>query len=238
MRRFHAVPLGLLALLALSSPALGANDQVSDAPVTFIEEPESRAGHFVFNLGGGPTFPISDANGRFDMGWGFQLGVGFNLTDRIGIQGEYSYSAFDVKEDLLAGTRFVGDHNMQYGDLNVVVDALPQSRFGLYFIGGPGMYYRKVELTRIDGTAIVPYCDPWLYICYADAVPVGTVIGSRSSTDFGLNAGLGLTYSFYGPIRVYLEARYHYIFGPEFDTPEGSQNADGQYLPVNLGLRF
>ncbi|WP_164021642.1 outer membrane beta-barrel protein [Pyxidicoccus trucidator] len=235
MRRFHSVPLMILGLCLLVPAARGA-DAPSDSETAGFVEQEPAASRFVFSLGGGPSFPISDAGGRFEAGWGFQLGAGLNFSSRLGLLAEYSYSGYEVQDDVLTESSLVGDHFMQYGDLNAIVNLLPGRRLGVYLTGGPGLYYRRVEVTRLDGAEVVPYCDPWLLVCYPDVVPAGTVLGSRSTTDFGLNAGLGVTYRLYGPIRVYLEARYHYIFGPEFDTPEGSRKADGQYLPINLGL--
>jgi hypothetical protein len=38
--------------------------------------------------------------------------------------------------------------------------------------------------------------------------------------------------------HVFLESRYHYVFGPSFDTPTGSQKATGNYVPISLGVRF
>jgi hypothetical protein len=40
-------------------------------------------------------------------------------------------------------------------------------------------------------------------------------------------------------VRLYLEARYHYIFGPSFTAADGrKRSADGQYVPITLGIRF
>jgi hypothetical protein len=34
-------------------------------------------------------------------------------------------------------------------------------------------------------------------------------------------------------------ARYHYIFAPTYNIPGGgTQAADGQYLPITVGVRF
>ncbi|MCP3161865.1 outer membrane beta-barrel protein [Myxococcus qinghaiensis] len=238
MSRYFAMS-ALLATLLAAPPALGgALRQSAESTAGFIEEEPPVAGSFTFNLGIGIVFPTFETNSRFKEGWAFLLGAGYHLTERIGVVAEYQYSDYDLKSDLLADSSFSGDHIMQYGDLNLLIGLAPRGRFGLYLTGGPGLYYRKVEVTQFAGTAIVPVCDPWLLFCDSEVVPVDAVIGSRSTTDFGLNGGVGVSYRIYGPMRVYLEARYHYIFGPEYSTPTGSRRANGQYLPINLGLRF
>lgn len=238
----HSRKLFLLALLALAVP-LGAHAQTTSSGITDstvgFEEGAGPVRHFTFNVGGGLSFPISDANDRFDTGGGFQVGAGFQFLRNLAINAEYLYTAYDVKSEVLSSSGVEGNHFMQYGALNAVVDLLPRNRFGIYLIGGPGLYYRKVEVTQFAGVAAVPYCDPWLLYCTASAVPVSEVLGSRSTTDFGLNAGLGLTVRIYGDLRLYLEGRYHYIFGPEFTGESGvSDRADGQYVPLMFGLRY
>jgi opacity protein-like surface antigen len=232
-----------LALLALTVPR-GASAQTtsgSDASMVGFETQASEGPerHFMFNVGGGTSFPISDAGDRFKTGGGFQLGAGFQFKRNLGITAEYYYSAYDIQADVLTGTGVDGNHYMQYGSLNAVWNVMPRSPFGFYLIVGPGLYHRKVELTQLAGVAAVPYCDPWLYYCTTDIVPVSEILGSRSSTDFGVGGGIGVTLKIYGDLRLYLEGRYHYIFGPSFTLPDGtSRNADGQYLPVNFGIRY
>ncbi|MCP3099452.1 porin family protein [Myxococcus sp. K15C18031901] len=238
MSRWLAVSLVLPALL-LTPPARGEELHQDMSPTEgFVQEEPSLEGRFAINVGASLVIPISDANNRFDVGWGFVVGGAYNFTDMFSVQAEYQYSDFDVKDSALAQEAISGDHVLQYGDLNVIVNLVPRKRWGIYLLGGPGIYYRKVELTQFGGAVVAPVCDPWLLVCFDDVVAVDNVLGSRSSTDFGLNGGVGFTYRVYGPMRVYVEARYHYIFGPRFDTPTGSHRANGQYLPINLGLRF
>jgi opacity protein-like surface antigen len=227
-----------VGLMLLASPALA---QSSDAPTTFVseEDTETLVPHFGFNIAGGPSIPISDASDRFDTGGAFQLGATYNVTRWLGIQAEYLYSGYNVESTVLTATGTDGYHSMQYWDLNGVFTVLPARPFGIYVLGGPGVYYRRVEITEFAGVGVVPYCDPWLYICYSTPVAVDQVLGSRSKTDFGLNAGVGISLRLFGgPLRLYAEGRYHYIFSGDIDTPAGSRKADGQYVPIVFGLRL
>lgn len=253
MRLLSAVTVGLAALLS-TGPALADRSDApladrsdapladqSDVPADFVKEQESDSlvPYVGFNIGGGLSVPISDAGNRFDLGGAFQVGITYNVTPKLGVQAEYLYSGYDIKSSALNAAGVDGSHSMQYGNLNAVFQVMPSRPFGLYVLGGPGIYYRRVSITEFAGTTVVPYCDPWLYICYPTAVGVEQILGQRSKTDFGLNAGLGLSLRvFGGPVRIYLEGRYHYIFSSDIDTPAGPKKADGQYLPIILGIRL
>lgn len=237
MRFLCAAAAGLLAL-ATARPALA--DQ-PEQPLEFggPEESETLVPLVGFNIGGGVSIPLGSTSNDFDVGGALQLGVTYNFSRRLGVQAEYLYSGYRIQSTVLNSSGADGHHSMQYGDLNAVFKVFPSRPVGLYVLGGPGLYYRRVEITQFAGTALVPYCDPWLFICYTTPVAVDQVIGLRSRTDFGLNVGLGVDLRIYeGPLHLYLEGRYHYIFSGNIDTPSGPRKADGQYLPLVLGLRF
>ncbi|RKH60585.1 outer membrane beta-barrel protein [Corallococcus llansteffanensis] len=240
MRLLTLFPLALLALTVPRGARAQTTSGSDPAPVGFAtQQSEGPERHFMLNAGGGVSFPISDAGDRFETGGGFQLGAGFQFQRNFGLMAEYYLSSHGIQADVLNGTDVDGNHYMRYGSLNAVWNVIPRSLFGFYFIAGPGVYYRKVELTQLAGAAAVPYCDPWLYYCSTDVVAVTEILGSRSSTDFGLSGGVGVTLKISGALRLYVEGRYHYIFGPSFDQPDGSsRKADGQYIPVNFGVRY
>ena len=115
----------------------------------------------------------------------------------------------------------------------------PYRSVGFYLIGGGGLYYRSVTVTRYQGTTLAPYCDPWLYYCSAVPVSASSVLGTRSRWDWGLDVGAGVTFTVSPPVSLYFEVRYHYIFDGTFTDSSGKKtSADGQYLPITLGVRF
>jgi hypothetical protein len=234
MRLISAVALGVITL-AGARPALA--DQ--PAPLPPPQDDETLVPHVGFNIGGGLSIPFSDAGDHFQTGGAFQLGGTYYIMSRLGIQAEYLYSGYSIKSNLLDVNGVNGTHVMEYGDLNAIYRFPLPRPFGIYVLGGPGIYYRRVQVTEVTGTTVAPYCDPWLFYCYAAPVEVSQVLGSRSRTDFGLNAGLGLTVRLMGgPVSLYAEARYHYIFSGSIDTPAGSKKADGQYMPIIFGFRL
>ena len=71
------------------------------------------------------------------------------------------------------------------------------------------------------------------------------VVGERSSTDFGMVFGGGVDFRVSDAASVFVELRYHYIWGPEINTGEAATltgtntvNANGQFLPFTMGIRF
>jgi opacity protein-like surface antigen len=187
---------------------------------------------------------------HFGTGGNFVAGLTFNLNENAGVQVEYGYNGLTGKTATFDGWTDPGfnnpssiiiqsHHNMQYIDFNGVFKPSTGGRAGGYLIGGFGAYYRNVNLTTPD-TGYVTVCDPWWYVCYPTLVTVDRVIGSRSVWDFGIDIGGGVTFTITDAgAQFYAEVRYHYMWGPSFDLPDGStKKANGQYLPITFGFRF
>ncbi len=194
------------------------------------------------NFGGGPTFNSGDIGERFGLGWGPAIGVTVG-RGAVGFQFEYAYRWFDIKDDapfLSGATRFSANHKTHQLDFNLVLSLAPAgSAVRPYIIAGPGAYNREVEITEYVGSGVI--CDPWYYVC--GTYPVTDVVGSRGGWDFGFNLGGGVGFGIGEDAEFYIESRYHYVAGPEFEdtinplaTTEGG--ATGQYTPLTFGFRF
>jgi outer membrane protein with beta-barrel domain len=222
--------LALLLVVARSAAAQDSDRKSDDRTLLPL---------VAFNVAGMASFPLGNSSDAFNPGGGFALGVMFRPLPMLGAQLEYSYSWYDVKNSLIPHSDLDGLHTMQYWDLNVWVRPVKAKRVGFYVVGGPGIYRRTAEVTKFAGVGASTYCDPILFYCYPAAVPVDQVIASRSATDFGVNGGLGMYFVLNPPLRLYLEVRYHFIWGSEFTSASGKKrSADGQYLPITLGLSF
>ncbi len=227
MRIVKAVFFG--AMLLAFTPAVGS---AQDNPVSF-------------NIGGGPTFVMGDLADRFNTGWGPAIGLTFNTSEKIGFQFEYAYRWFAIPDEADAAIGLL-DANHQTHQLsgNVVATlTAPDSPVRFYVAGGPGMYHRKVEITRYAGTGVI--CDPWYYVC--GTYPVEAVLGSRGGWDFGFNIGAGIGFALGDSGEFYIESKYHHVWGPEISSstqlPASLQSSsggksDGQYLPLTFGFRF
>jgi opacity protein-like surface antigen len=230
------------ALVALFVGALAAGAQAQEKPVNF-------------SIGGGYTAPNSDVRDRFGDGYNFNVGLQFNLSPVIAIEGLYSFNGLGEKQisipvfvqpidDGGTPTNFFSNMNMQYGTVSLIAQR-PEGTVRPYGLVGMGVYYRPVEVTT-PGVGFVPgYCDPWWYVCYPGGfVPVENVVGDRSSTDFGMDFGGGVNFG-----AFYAELRYHYIWGPTIGDPQVNplstigqefigKKANGQFLQTTFGFRF
>jgi len=192
-----------------------------------------------FNLGGMLSIPMGDSSDVLNVGGGFVAGISFRPTPVIGLRAEYSASWYGLKSNLLSSTNLDGNSSLQYLDLDIVVRPARVKRVGFYLLGGPGIYWRSADITKFDGVGVSTYCEPGAFFCYPTAVPVDRVLASHSTTDFGINGGIGMFLVLTPPLRLYLEARFHYIWGPEFTDVTGKKrSANGEYLPITLGVGF
>ena len=231
MRKFVAILF--VAALVAAAPA-GAQDKPLDV-----------------NIGGGYTFALSDVGKYLGDGWNVNLGIAYNVSEIVSIQAEYSFNGLGQKQiDLpvsatpIAGglnQPFYADMNMQNGTLNLIIKAPVEGNLKPYVVAGGGIYYRPVKVTTPAVGYIPGYCNPWWYVCVPGGyVPVEAVLGSRSATDFGVDFGGGVNVQLGDRGSLYVEARYHYIWGPEVATSASgtTQKANGKFLPITVGLRF
>jgi hypothetical protein len=233
-------------MAATAATAAAQTQYYSTAPADYPEPgdddyaPVGVTGPVSFDIGLPLSIPVSDSGSRFDTGTGVTAGVTFlPARSPVGVEAEYMFTYYDVEGDLFEGTGFDGRQIMHNGGINIVVRPPKMKRFGFYLLGGGGFYFRDVEITEYEGVGVAPFCDPLLFACFPQAVAVSEVVGSEDSFDFGLNGGLGVYAMLATPMRLYLEARYHHIWGPEFTSPEGNTvDAHGEYVPVVLGLAF
>jgi hypothetical protein len=226
MNRLERSRTGIWILAAvLFAPTLAL---AQDKPVTF-------------NIGAGVVLPQGEVADRFDAGFTFPVGLTGNITETVGIHGEYSYhwmNGPDGTLETLTGPELLEtNHTMHVGNANVKFTPVTSGPVGGYVLGGVGVYHRSVELTS-PAVGLGTVCDPWYYVCYPVPVEVDQILGTRSTTDFGLNFGGAITFG----RRFYVEARYHYVYGPEIEQPQsqggGTVKANGYYIPINFGFLF
>src|SRR5215471_18002376 len=205
------------------------------------------------NLGFGWTIPEGDFKNSFDSGWDFDFGATFNISPTVGVQGEYMYARMNGPSRTILVSPSPGgitssqllesNHQMHAFIGNVVYKAPSSGALGGYVLGGAGMYHRIVQITS-PAVGFTTFCDPFWYVCYPAAVSVDNIIGDRSSNDFGINFGGGVTFGH--EAKFYVEARYHYVWGPTVNVgsqlPAGTTSTgtstNAQYFPITFGVRF
>lgn len=211
------------------------------APGLALAQPSpggSPFGPVTWSIGAGPAVPVFDASKRFPVGGQLNLGLGLRVLDRITVQVDYLYSNYGVMADVLKSGNFNATHTVQAGNLDFLVSVLPRAdNVDLYVVAGPGLYGRIVEITSVTGSPIPTFCDPTLLLCASGVAPAAATLARASRTDPGFNAGLGMSFSLGIPVRLFLDARIHLIWGT-IDTPSGPRKANGQYIPVTVGFRY
>jgi hypothetical protein len=234
MRLAHTIFLGAALLAFTAAPGQAQDDKQVHV-----------------NIGGGPNFNLGDIGTHFATGWGPAIGVTMDgPKDKFAFQFEYAYRYYSIKDSATAppGTSipntFDANHQTHQMDFNFVANLTPpENNVRGYIIAGPGAYYRKVEISKYQGTGVI--CDPYWYVC--GTYPVSSVIASRGGWDFGVNFGGGVGFKLGDSGEFYIESRFHYVWGPDIQppttlpagsttTPAGKSN--GEYWPLTFGIRF
>jgi hypothetical protein len=209
------------------------------------------------NIGFGWMFPSSDIKNDFDAGWNGTIGVTFNASEKVGFLVDYTYAHMNGPQKTISLTAnpiggaitnglIESNHQLHILGFDAVYKAMPHdSAVGGYVLGGGGYYHRIVQLTS-PSIGYTTICDPYWYVCYPAAVSVDQIIGDRSSNDFGINFGGGITFGH--EAKFYVEARYHYVFGKTI-TPAtvtgttspvcpNSCSTSASYIPLTFGVRW
>jgi outer membrane protein with beta-barrel domain len=209
------------------------------------------------NFGFGWAIPAGDFKNSFDTGWNGTFAATFNISPTVGVQGEYMYERMDgpARTITVSPTPVLGagsaqllesNHQVHAFTGNVVFKSNSRARLiGGYVLAGAGLYHRIVQITS-PAVGYTTFCDPYWYVCYPAAVAVDNIIGDRSSDDFGMNFGGGVTFG--KEVKFYVEARYHYVWGPEISsngsqlpastTSTANRSTNAQYFPITFGIRF
>ncbi len=199
------------------------------------------------NIGAGYTFSLSDVRKQLGNGYNIDFGVTFNVKPTIGFQVEYAYNGLgrtQVDPSVLppdTTATINADMHMHQGTFNLVFKPPTSGKAKPYIIAGIGVYYRPVKVTTPTIGYVPPYCDPWWYYCWPGGlVEVDQVLAERSTTGFGIDFGGGVNIMATESLGIYIEARYHYIWGPELKDQNGASvgKANGQFLPITFGIRF
>jgi hypothetical protein len=140
---------------------------------------------------------------------------------------------------------------MHVGSVNLIYKGQSSEHpIGGYVLGGAGIYHRIIQLTS-SSVGYTTVCDPYLLVCYPSSTAIATIIGDRSSNDFGADVGAGVTFGH--SAKFYIESRYHYVWGKTI-TPLTATNlpatattsttcsngcsSSAAYFPLTFGVRW
>jgi len=237
MAKSSLIVVGLLAML-FAIPAFADEGQTTEKQLSPIN----------LHIGGGIGVPLDPTGNFAGVGGTFQAGAGPNLGHHHSIVGEFMWHGLPPNRSALLPVLNAlcllnppASPNLpcSVASINATdnVYALTANymfhregkRFGYYFIGGGGWYYRHAELKNFavpPGTPCLPAWGWWGYTCQNGSV----VLGSNGISSAGVNGGLGITVGQAYGLKFYIEARYHY-------SPQGGR-VSTQILPVTMGIRW
>jgi len=109
-----------------------------------------------------------------------------------------------------------------------VIDLFPKHSNSVYVTGGGGYYHKSTNFT------VEECCDFYGY-------PVNVTANSFSSSQAGVNLGVGLTRRLGGvygdsSMKLFVETRYVYIHTPAITETNGLGTTE--LIPVTFGLRW
>jgi hypothetical protein len=169
------------------------------AALVFAAAP-AKAQFLHFGFTGGMTFPTGDQAQAQDHGYNGGALLQFHAPmTPFGLRADASIHHFPGKDQNVGGTNVNMSTNMWMTTGNVVYSLPLPLPVSPYALAGMGVYG---AITTVNG-----------------------VPGSSSSTNFGINAGLGVQLT-----RLFIEARWHRI--------NGDNNTTSTVIPVSLGIMF
>ncbi len=217
MTAVRVILAGLGLAIVVVAPSAGAQ---SLAPVRTTDVGIAIGG--AFPMGDRLTNPQQlgvESPGRdIDVAGG--TNAGFTIAGSVGITPvnspvayrlEAQYTRFGLDPDARFGPGGApetadGHLSSLSGTANVVLTIPVASRFRPYLIGGAGVYRLTSDITQ----------EP------------NSTFGPTGVTRFGLNGGAGVEVAV-GPLRTFLEARYHDAF---------ASGSDVTFIPVTIGMKF
>ncbi len=226
--------MGLRATLSTTALMIGA------ACAQILCAQSSEYSKLNTNLGVGMTVPLNPVAQFVGSSVDVVVGAGYNMTRHHSFVGQFMWAGIPVHKEALGPIFLIANRNdiSSSSNLWAVTGNYRYSRegrtFGLYWIGGGGVYYRRVSLSQnvVVGTGTV--CGPtWQYFgftCVNGEVTQDQTLLKAGSTAFGGNGGMGFTIRINDEgYKFYVESRYHYA---------PTKNINTQLIAVTLGFAW
>jgi len=226
---------GALVVLAVASCSAVAQAR----PAMLEEEPADNPRGNV-HLGAPIVIPLNPTARAVHLGWGFDVGGGYNFTRRHGLVGDFLWNGLFPTNEALAKIRTALDDPTI--DMNVALTSLTGNyryelrgrNLGTYFLGGAGLYYRHTHLSKQVTTGKNIECTPtwewWGFTCTGGYVTENQTVASWGASGGGFNGGIGFTFRVgEPPYRFYAESRYHYAPNSRINT---------QLIDITFGIRY
>jgi hypothetical protein len=213
------------------------NSQYNNGPYNNHGAPrytgQSWTDHIVLEGGAGVTVPGGETQNYANTGFNILAGAGYKFNNRLSLLGEWTFNRLTVPNSLaavVAGTPDGNEHIWTI-DVNPKFNFIHRGRSDGYVIGGGGF---SRALTNFTVPVLFNYYDYYFgpYPCS------GTITVAHASTNQGnIDIGLGSEWrmSPYEKGKIFLEARWERLFGPDNGLPPGP---DANLIPITVGYRW
>jgi hypothetical protein len=230
--KYIAIAAAVLSFTTYASHAQTAPDDIAGEGV---DNPRANV-----HIGAPIAIPLNPTARAVHLGFGINVGAGYNFSRRHGLVGEFLWNDLLPTNEALAKLRTtLNDPSLH---ANTDISALTGNyRFelrgrtlGAYFLGGAGLFYRNTNFTKevVSGNSI--QCTPewlwWGFQCTSGIVTQSQTVGSFATTGPDYNGGIGFTFRVgEPPYRIYAESRYHYAPNSQINT---------QLVEITFGIRY
>lgn len=177
---------------------------------------------WAFNFGGGPTPVVGGSRDQFSNGYNFNVGGGYNFSPRLGLDLEFLDAGLGLTDSALRNKGAAdGDAHVWSVTLNPIWRFRIGGPVGGYLIGGGGYYERDTRFAEPAQVFVPTHRGGFLAPGLEDV--------NQHDGAGGVNVGMGVTCNLGWGTKLYVEARYHYLY-----TAGGSM----QMIPVTIGFRW
>jgi Outer membrane protein beta-barrel domain len=192
------------------------------------------------NLGMGMTVPLNPTAQIVGSSVDVVVGAGYNFNKHHSLVGQFMWAGIPVNKDAMRPIYLIANTQNISGSSNLFAATanyrfrLQGRTFGVYWIGGGGMYYRRASLSQSvvvgTGTVCGPSWEFWGYGCVEGNVNQDQTLVKAGSTAFGGNGGMGFTIRINDDgYKFYVESRYHYA---------PTKNISTQLITITLGFAW
>ena len=196
----------------------------------------AQTSRYNFNVGGGVGFGKGDVGKFTNASYDAVAGGGLNLNHMLGVKAEYMFYNLSFKNSVKQFQGLQGaSGNLQSLTLNPTANFSLGGRWGVYGIGGFGIYRRSVSAPS-KFLAVGTVCQPawiwWSIRCDTNnLVSPAQTLSSHTAYAGGYNVGGGITYRLPGfyHAKLYAEGRYHHAYTGSSKT---------SVFPVTFGVRW
>jgi hypothetical protein len=192
------------------------------------------------NLGMGMTVPLNPVAQLVGSSVDVVIGAGYNFNKHHALVGQFMWAGLPVNKDALRPIFIIANRQDISGSSNLfaITANYRYTRegrtFGVYWIGGGGLYYRRASLSQEVAVGTGTVCGPtytyWGYGCVDGIVSQDQTLIKAGSSAFGGNGGMGFTIRINDEgYKFYVESRYHYA---------PTKNISTELMTITLGFSW